>query len=101
MIRISKQLAENLLADVPEEYVFRCHDGAILRNMKELGEAFTTMTDETFSFHSNQEKNDFSNWVRDIIKDEGLSQDLIKSQNRTQAAKRVMARVSLLSKKLG
>jgi hypothetical protein len=68
--------------------------------MKELGEALTSMADETFAYHSNEEKKDFSNWVRDIIRDEKLARDLQKSLNRTQAAKRVAERVAFLSSKL-
>jgi hypothetical protein len=100
MRRILRQDAERLLANVPEEYVFWCCDGQVLKNMKELGEALTSMADETFAYHSNEEKKDFSNWVRDIIRDEKLARDLQKSLNRTQAAKRVAERVAFLSSKL-
>jgi len=100
MRRILRQDAERLLANVPEEYVFWCCDGQVLKNMKELGEDLTSMADETFAYHSNEEKKDFSNWVRDIIRDEKLARDLQKSLNRTQAAKRVAERVAFLSSKL-
>jgi hypothetical protein len=100
MPRISRQDAERLLENVAEEYVFRCCDGCILRNMRELGEAFTTMTDEIFAFHSNAQKRDFSNWVSDIIGDGKLARDLEKSLNRTQAAKNVAQRIAFLHSKL-
>ena len=100
MTRILKQDAERVLANVPEEYVFRCCDGCILRNMKELGEVFANTTDETFTYHSNEDKNDFSNWVRDIIRDEKLARDIGKSPNRTQAAKNVSERMAFLSSKI-
>jgi len=100
MTRILRQDAGRLLASVSEEYVFRCCDSCILRNMKELGEAFANMTDETFTYHSNEDKNDFSNWVRDIIGDEKLARDIGKSLNRTQAAKNVPGRIAFLSSKL-
>jgi len=47
--------------------------------MKELETALNTMTDETYSFHANTEKNDFTNWVQDVIKDEKLAQVPAKS----------------------
>jgi len=100
MPRILRQDAERLLAKVPEEHVFRCCDGRVLRDMKELGEALTSMTDETFAYHSNEEKKDFSNWVRDVMGDEKLARDLAKSLSRTQAAKRAAERVAFLSSKL-
>ena len=95
-----KEQAQKFLSQVPEEYVFRCQDGRVLRDMKELAEALTTMTDETFAYHSNIEKKDFSNWVRDIIGDEKLASDLGKATIRTQAAKQAATRVDVLSKKL-
>ena len=70
------QEARRFLVDVPIEHSFRYRDGKILRNMKELYDAFSVMTDETYVFHHNKEKNDFSNWVRDIIGDTKLAKDL-------------------------
>ena len=100
MPRILRQDAERLLANVPEEYVFRCCDGSIIRNMKGLGEAFTTMTNEAFAYHSNEQKKDFSNWVGDVIGDQKLASDLRRSLDRTQAAKSVSQRVASLTAKL-
>ncbi len=100
MPRRSKQDTERLLADVVEEHVFKCCNGNILRNMRELAESFATMTDETFAFHSNTERNDFSSWVRDIIRDEKLARDLEKSLSRTQAARSVTRRITFLCGKL-
>ena len=100
MAETLKREAKRLLADVPEEYVFRCYDGQILRNMKELGDVLNTMTYETYVFHANTEKNDFGNWAKDIIKDEMLANDLQKAPNRTQAAKLVASRKAALNKRL-
>jgi len=101
MAETLKQEAKRLLDNVPEEYVFRCCDGSILHSVKELGAALKTMTDETYAFHVNTEKNDFTTWVRDIIKDERLAKNLQKAPNQAQAAKLVDSRISLLSKRLG
>ena len=100
MVETTKQEAKRFLSNVPEEYVFRCCDGQILRNMKELGDALNNMTYETYVFHANKERNDFGNWARDIIKDEMLAKDLQKAPNRAQAAKLVASRIATLSKRL-
>jgi hypothetical protein len=100
MVETLKQEAKRFSADVPEEYVFRCCDGQILRNVKELGDALNTITDETYFFHANTKKNDFANWARDIIKDERLVKDLQKASNRAQAARLVASRRATLSKRL-
>ncbi len=95
-----QQEARKFLASVPEEYVFWCHDGRILRDMRELGEALTTMSDETFAYHSNAEKKDFSNWIRDVIGDAQLSRRLDVAANRIEAASAVASRIATLSRKL-
>ncbi len=100
MAETMKQEAKRLLADVPSEYVFRCHDGLTLQSIKELGDALNSTADEIYVFHANTEKNDFTNWVRDVIKDDMLAKDLQKATNRTQAAKRVASRIAILSKRL-
>ncbi len=100
MARILKEDAERLLGDVPQEKAFWCCDNRILKNINELGEALTSMTDETFAYHSNAEKSDFSNWVNDVIGDVKLARDLAKSSSRAQAARRVAERVDFLSAKL-
>ncbi len=92
--------AQKFLTLVPEEYVFRCHDGRILKNMKDLGEALAVMADETFAYHSNSEKKDFSNWVRDVIGDEKLAKDLENALDRNQAARIVTSRIDILTKAL-
>lgn len=93
-----KEEAQRFLADVPEEHVFWCHDGQIIRNMKELAEALTGMTDETFGYHSYIDKKDFSRWVRDVIGDEKLAKALEDAPNRTMAAGYVATRIASLSK---
>ena len=95
-----KQEAQKFLADVPQEYVFWCHDGQILRNMKELGDALSAMMDETYGYHWNTEKKDFSNWVRDTIGDVKLAKDLEEATTRSSAAWHVATRVSYITKQL-
>ena len=90
--------AQKFLADVPQEYVFWCHDGQILRNMKELSDALSAMTDETYGYHWNAEKKNFSNWVRDTIGDVKLAKDLEEATTRSSATSHVATRLSYLTK---
>jgi hypothetical protein len=101
MALISKREAAKFLAEVPAEYVFWCHDGRILRDMRALGKALSTMSDETYNYHANMAKNDFSTWVRDVIGDEKLASNLQKALNRAQAASQTTSRVGVLTKRLG
>ena len=94
------QVAEKYMADVSDDVVFRVHDDGVLKNLRELSEALKTMPDEIFSFHSNEEKKDFSNWIRDVIGDTKLARDLGKAKTRLQAAKVVERRIIELTRRV-
>jgi hypothetical protein len=100
MVKISKTIAEERLADVPQEKRFWCSDGRVLRSLPELGVALKQMQAGAFRHHSRESSNDFSNWVREVIGDEKLSRDLLKSTTQAQAAKSVDNRVSWLKSKI-
>ncbi len=84
---------------VPPRYVFWCHDGSIFADINELAEGLESMSDDTFAYHSNVEKRDFSKWVREVVQDEPLACDLEKANGRLQAAEYVAARIAALSNK--
>jgi len=100
MTKILKHHAERRLGDVPDQYVFWCHDGRILHNIRELKDALEMMSDGAYTYHANKEKNDFSNWVKDIIGDDKLARDLTKASDRRQAFEYVKAREAFLLSKL-
>jgi hypothetical protein len=54
------------------------------------------MPEETFRYHSNETKTDFSNWVRDVIGDEKLARDLLGCAGAAQAAVSVRKRITWL-----
>jgi hypothetical protein len=93
-------MAAEWLADVPLEKQFWCSDGRILKNLAELENTLGEMSEETFGYHSNEVKSDFSNWVRDVIGDEKLARDLLKSVTRAQAMKNVANRIAWLNSKM-
>lgn len=100
MTKILKQHAQRRLANVPDQYVFWCHDGRVLHSICELKDALERMSDETYAYHASNEKNDFGNWVKDIIGDEKLARDLVKSCDKRQACQCVKLREDFLLNKL-
>jgi hypothetical protein len=78
---------------VPAEYVFWCHDGSVFSDLSELEVGLMNMTDEVFAYHCNLEKQDFSNWIRDVVEDEALAEELAKATSRLQAAECVSVRL--------
>jgi len=47
--------------------VFKIQGGRELASLFDLSDALDEISDETFSFHANEEKNDFSNWVENVF----------------------------------
>lgn len=97
--KVNKEEAAVFLSNVNPEHTFWVNDGRMLHNLADLAEALKGMSDDTFKHHVNKEKNDFCNWIRDIIKDDKLAKDLAKSKNKISAYKNVQARLSTLKKK--
>jgi hypothetical protein len=93
---VPKERAAKLLAKVPEENIFWCYGGATFRDLGELAQGLAAMSDEVFGHHVNAEKNDFCNWIRDVIADAELAGELAAATTRLQAADCVSARVALL-----
>jgi hypothetical protein len=92
--RPAKKPAAKLLAKVPQEYAFWCHDGGVFTDIYDLVEGLKAMSDETFAYHSNLEKHDFSNWIRDIMEDGELADALAAAADRTEAVTCIIARIS-------
>ena len=88
------------LAKTLSQYWLRIQSSLFPWLEEELGDGLNTITDEAYVFQANTEKNDFANWIRDIIKDEGLAKDLLKVLSRAQAAQLVASRMAILSKRL-
>jgi hypothetical protein len=86
-----------LLEKVPAAYVFWCHDGSVFTDINELAAGLAAMSDDTFIYHSNLEKHDFSNWIRDIIGDEELADNMAWATSRLQAAEYVASRLNELT----
>ena len=68
--------------------------------MKELAEGLVAMSDDVFAYHVNSEKNDFCNWVRDVIQDDELASDLARANSRLQAAECVTTRLTILTSEI-
>jgi hypothetical protein len=93
--RAKRQTAKST-TKVPVELVFWCHDGSVFNDIRELAEGLAAMSDETFFYHSNYERQDFANWVRDVIEDAWLADELARATDRLQAAECVANRIAWL-----
>ncbi|MFH1049215.1 MAG: hypothetical protein V1732_06150 [Patescibacteria group bacterium] len=81
------------LINADDANLFWVNGNGALRNINELAESLKTMSEETFAHHVNAEKNDFVNWVREILLDKKLAADLKRSKTRSVALKKAEARL--------
>ncbi|MFH1849737.1 MAG: hypothetical protein ABH879_06125 [archaeon] len=72
-MRIARiRISQKTLSDVPEDRVFWLNDGRVLRNIRDLSSALADMGPGVFQHHVNCERNDFVNWIRDVVCDKTL-----------------------------
>ncbi|MEK6946644.1 MAG: hypothetical protein AABX32_03470 [Nanoarchaeota archaeon] len=97
MSRTSKEDAKNILSNVPEDKVFWLNNGGVLRNLQELSSALADISEETFGYYVNNEKNDFKNWVNDVIGDKKLADEIAKTKSKEHLLSRVNKRINQLN----
>jgi hypothetical protein len=100
MVKITGDVARRRLGNVPDERMFVCYRGRLVRNLKELAVVLGDDGHEIYTHHCADGKNDFSQWVRYVIGDEKLAQDLDMTTNLDQALKLILARIDFLENKL-
>jgi|SRR3989344_3413022 len=96
---VTKQEAQGFLSNVAGDRLFWVNDGHTIANLEGLANELKSMDNKTFKHHVNKEKNDFSNWVNDVVGDKELASDLRKAKTKPAAMKKVQERVDFLKKK--
>src|SRR3989338_4667464 len=91
--------ADKVLNNIkPEEY-FYLKNGRVLKNLYEFTNSLASMDDETFKHHVNKERNDFAEWIRHVLKDEGIANQISRLKNRGSILKKINKRLSNAGKK--
>lgn len=62
--QMDEKIKIDMLKEVPKENYFYLVNGTALKSLNELKAALVDMDNETFRHHVNEERNDFSNWVK-------------------------------------
>lgn len=88
-IRIRKQV----LGEAPQESRFVVSDGRILKDLIELADALHDMSNDVFSHHVNESRNDFSSWVSDVFGDQELAEDLSKINSQAEAEIKILRNI--------
>ncbi len=97
---VAKYDASKILADVTGDRRFFSQDGCACKNLAELSECLGHMSPEVFSHHVNDTKNDLSNWIRDVLGDVTLANELSAVTTLNEAARMTSQRVAWLRRKV-
>jgi hypothetical protein len=81
------------LIDASDDNCFWVCDGKVLKNLYDLSAALEEMSDESYGYHANLEKNDFSSWVKEVLKEPGLASSLRRAKSRADALNLVKNRL--------
>jgi hypothetical protein len=97
-VAITSEDAERILGEAPVDKCFICRDGCLHRTLSDLENCLTHMDQSTFTHHVTSARNDFSNWVRDVMGDDVLADQLAKAKDRKESARAVKNRIAWLLK---
>jgi len=76
----------------PEKYFYVC-DGTVIKSVHELPDAPRNMTPDAFSFHVNEQKNDFYSWVKEVFELSGLARNIKNVKRKENMAKKVFIEI--------
>ncbi len=66
------------------EHFFVLSNGNKLKNLQELEDSLKTMNADVFNFHVNESKNDFANWINDVMGLNELAQNVREVKTKEQ-----------------
>ena len=88
--------ASRILSDVHEQHSFKARNGVLIKNLYELQEQLRRMDEAEFAHHANSDKNDFVAWIRGVVNDYDLAQELAKCRTRQQFLHKLGQRIEHL-----
>lgn len=92
--------ARKILSKVHPDFSFKLKNGGEIKNLEELVHTLKIMDKKTFQHHVTKDKNDFMNWIRDVIKDEELAVALEDCYDQLETEKIVRNRIMELQARI-
>lgn len=71
--------------EVSPEKAFYAKNGHVYKNLHHLHSGLKDMDDDTWQHHVNEEKNDFSEWLKHVLDEEHLASKLSSSRSKAEA----------------
>jgi len=72
-------------ARAPKDKYFWVVDGTVIRNLKELADSIDGMDYNIFMHHVNNGRNDFAQWVQEVLNQENLARELWSAPNKDRS----------------
>lgn len=72
-------------AELPPEKYFVLQDGTAIKSVSDLAMMMDNISDDNYNFHVTEEKNDFSNWIRDVFNDHELAESLLSVKDKKES----------------
>lgn len=101
MSKLHPDTAKKYLSSVRPEKSFWVNNGPIVNNLRTLPKTVEEMSEEQFKFHVNKEKNDFSNWIDEIIGYKELANELRKAKSKKTFLAKLKSKIDSLKKIAG
>ena len=88
------------MGDVNPAWVFRTCNGVVIHNIFELANYLTGCSDYDFRYHVNDDhhKNDFAIWVREVVLDKQLADQLDSTLEKDEYLRKIKHRLKELTK---
>jgi hypothetical protein len=96
--KLTSDKAQQFLTEVGPDKCFYVFNGPVLKCISDLNTNLPNMTDEQFSYHRNGQKNDFYNWILNVIGDVKLANDIARARTKETTFKKVNERYEFLEK---
>ncbi len=77
-----------------DDKAFYLSDGRVLHDLSELASSFQDMGNDTFVRHVSGGHNDFGNWVKDVLGDSELADQLNVAKTQVEAEVIVLRRIA-------
>ncbi|MFH1439420.1 MAG: hypothetical protein ABIG89_02565 [Candidatus Woesearchaeota archaeon] len=85
--------AKKILSDVHPDVSFKLLSGGELKNLKHLLDELKDMNVKTFLHHVTPDRNDFANWINDVLEDKDLAEELSYSYDKEQMGQLIKNRI--------
>lgn len=97
--RLNKAKAQDIARTVEGQERFFSTDGAAFSSLADLSAHLRMMPQDAFNHHCNSQKCDFAPWIKDILHDDVLAQNILKAKGvRATVESHIQKRIEQLAK---